>query len=404
MAVRRPVTASTFMYPWDLADMGVREALTRLQDEGYGAFELTACYHPITLHMPGAPGRRMMQMDDGGVFFPARADRYGRIAPRLYPEGKVLAAWPQAAEVASDLGLDMNSWTVALYQPWIAQAYPHTARVMPHGQVNFAGVCPTCPDVQEFLAILVGDLAEQFPVRTVQLEGVNHPFYDTGWRLQRVMYDLSPFSRWLASLCFCESCIAAATARGVAVQRLRASVCAELETLYLDDDPHAGRSFDEAHGERLAADADYAEFIAMRRDACVQLVRGVTEALHAARPSAALGIWGPQEFDGTYIDLDRVIDVIGVLQTRQPLIAPDNARAARELADVHGMRVTAVHWCGGRIGPPWGPGFEEAIASSVAAGIDQINLFNWAMLRPETARQIVPLLRRLEAEHAAAAA
>ena len=400
MPARAPMTMSTFMYPWDLADMGVEQTLRRLQAEGFGAFELTACYHPITLHIPGAAGRRMMMMDRGAVFFPARAERYGRIAPRLYPESKVIAAWPRAAEVAADLGLDMNAWTVALYQPWIAHEYPHTARVMPHGQVNTAGVCPTCPDVREFLVNLVGDLASQFPVRTVQLEGVTHPFFDTGWRLPRVLVELSPWARWLASLCFCESCVAAATDRGVAVVALRSAVCAELESLYVDDDPHAGRPLAEVHAERLAADEDYAGYIAMRDDACVALVCEIAEALGTARPSAALGVWGPDEFDGTRLDLDRVLPVVGVLQTRQPLIAPDNARRAREIADANDMRVTAVHWCGGRIGPPWGPDFERALAGSVAAGIDQINLFNWAMLRPAISRQVVPLLRRIEAEAA----
>ncbi|MBV9604751.1 MAG: hypothetical protein JO027_06580, partial [Solirubrobacterales bacterium] len=383
---------------WDLADIGVDAALKQLRDDGFGALELTACYHPITLYTPGAPDRRLMQMDQGAVFFPARLERYGRIQPRLFPEGDVLAVWPAVAELVGELGLDLNAWTVAMYQPWIAYDYPDTARVTPHGQRNTAGVCPSNPDVREFLGTLVGDLADQFPVRTVQLEGVTHPFFDTGWRLPRVLAELSPWTRWLASLCFCGSCIAAASDRGIEVDALRGRVCAELEDAFRSADPPDQRPWAQVHAERLAGDDGYAGLIAMRDDACVALVTEIAARLRAARPEAVLGIWGPEEFDGTRLDLDRVLPHVGVLQTRQPAIAPVNAARAREIADERGMRVTAVHWCGGRIGPPWGPEFEAALRGSVKLGLDQINLFNWAMLRPAVASAIVPLLRRIESE------
>ena len=392
------VVASTFAYPWDLADTGVESALRHLSDDGFGALELTVCYHPITLHTPGAPDRRLMYMDRGAVFFPARRERYGRVKPHLFPEPEVVKAWTTAAELAPGMGLDLNAWTVALYQPWIAHEYPDTARVTPAGQINLGGVCPTSPDVREFMAILVGDLAEQFPIRTVQLEGVCHQFFDTGWRLPRVLVQLSPWNRWLASLCFCSSCVSAAADRGISVKAFRKRICDELEAVYRGTAPPSDRPFDELQAERMAADGDYAEFISMREEVCVELVLGIAERLHAARPDAVLGLWGPQEFDCTQLNLERVLPVIGVLQTRQPMIAPDNARRAREIADANGMRVTAVHWCGGRIGPAWGPEFERALRASVELRIDQINLFNWAMLPPQIASAIVPLLRRIEAE------
>src|SRR4029453_7756082 len=88
---------SSFTYPWDLADMGVGEALTRMRDEGFGGVELTSTYHPITLFTPGAPGRRLMHLERGGVFFPARRSLYGRIKPLLFAERAGLDSWPKAA-------------------------------------------------------------------------------------------------------------------------------------------------------------------------------------------------------------------------------------------------------------------------------------------------------------------
>lgn len=396
-AARPPVVMSSFIYPWDLADLGVETALDRMRADGWGALELTASYHPITLYTPGAPGRRLTHLDRGGVFFPARRERYGYITPLMPQDPELLSVWPRVAEAAPARGLDLNSWTVAMYQPWIAFAYPQTARVTPEGYLNQAGVCPSSPHVREFMAALVGDLASQFSPRTVQLEGVTHPYVDTGMRLPRILIEWTPWVRWLASLCFCESCIAIGHAAGVDVAALRTRVVAELHAHYLDGSGDS-RPLSEVDAERRASDPDYAGFLRAREDACVQLVSEIADALRTASPRTVLGVWGPEEFDGTRLDLDRVLSLLGVLQTRQPLKAPENAKQARSLADEHELRVSAVMWCGGRIGPPFGPEFEAGLRACVEGGVDQVQLFNWAMLSPATAAQVVPLLRRIERE------
>ncbi|MET0781862.1 MAG: hypothetical protein ABWZ16_10110, partial [Microbacterium sp.] len=387
------------MYPWDLVDMGVDEAIARLADEGFGAFELTSSYHPITLHTPGRSPGRIMHLDQGGVAFPARISRYGRIRPRLLGSD-ILSAWPAAASAAQRHGLKMSVWTVAFYQPWIAAEFPETARVTPQGFVNPIGVCVSSPDVRQFMATLVEDIVSQFDVRTVQLEGVTHPYVDTGWLMPRNLVDGTPWLRRLDSLCFCGSCVARAEVRGVDHEGLRRRVVAELEDHYREGTGDR-RDPDVVDAERRAADADYAAFLAMRADASAELIEAVSDAIAGTRATTGLGIWGPLEYDGTTTDLERVLPRLSVLQTRQPAVAPDNARAAREIADRHGLRVSSVQWCGGHIGPDWGPGFEAALRANVEFGVDQINLFNWGMIPPRITRQIVPLLRRVEAELAA---
>jgi hypothetical protein len=377
--------------------MGVDSAVGRMHADGLGALELAVCYHPITNLTPGARGRRLMYMDDGGVFFPARTQRYGRIKPKLPAEAQILDAWPRAAEEAGRLGMDLNGWLPALYQPWIAESYPDCARVMATGQPIPSGACPGSPDVQDFLVAIAGDVASQFPLRTLQLEGITFPSFDAGWRLQRILVELGPWSRWLLSLCFCSSCVARASARGIAVDALRSRVSEELYAMYERGENKDGRPFEEVHGERLASDEDYAAFISLRQDVEVELLTRIADAIDASAPGVALGIWAPKDYDGMQLDLPRVLPRVGVLQTRQPLIAPDNAREARAIAHERGQRVTAIHWVGGRIGPPFGPAFERALSASVQLGIDQINLFNWAMLAPRVASQIEPMLRRLEA-------
>lgn len=395
-----PISASSFLYPWDLGDIGTAEALRRFRDDGFDAFDLTALYHPITTFVPGAPGRRLMQTDDGGVFFPARTRKYGRIKPRLYADEAVLRAWHEAAEQSAALGLAMSAWVVGMFQPWIALDHPDCARVLPGGQRVTAGVCPTNPDVQDFLATAVADLVEQFPLSAVQLEGITAPFFDTGWRAgagTRLLVQLGPWGRRLQSLCFCPSCTGAAEAAGVAVEPLRARILAELAQIHESGDP--GRSdADAAHAEWLAGDADYAAYVALRDDAAARLFHRLADAVAAAPRKVRLGIWGPAEFDGTMLPLERVIDRVDILQFRQPLAGRANAEAARRLRDERpSLMLKAVHWCGGAIGPPFGPELEAALAASAALGVDRIHLMNWALLSPAIARRIVPLLRDVEA-------
>ena len=60
------------------------------------------------------------------MHFPARPERYARIQPRT-SSSETCAVWPEVAEHAAALGLAVNAWTVALYQPWIVDAYPDCA-------------------------------------------------------------------------------------------------------------------------------------------------------------------------------------------------------------------------------------------------------------------------------------
>ena len=395
------VEASSFIYPWDLADLGTERSLRRFRDDGFKSFDLTACYHPITTFVPGGAGRRLMEMDEGAVFYPASVQRFGRIKPRLWHEPEVLRTWQEASDASSQLGLDLNAWVVALYQPWIARDYPDCARVLPTGQRVTAGVCPASPDVQEFLATLVSEIASRTPIRAVQLEGVTFPNFDTGWRAgagTRMLVELGQWSRWLLGLCFCPSCSAAAKSAGINVQTLRNEIKGKLFAAYQRGEARSDPPFQDAHNDWLTINPDYAAFLRLRDEACVRLVTRISKALKEAAPTAQLGIWGPDEFTGTRLNLDDILPLIGILQTRHGLIAPDNARAARAIADAHpGMRVKAVHWCGGFVGPPFGPEFERALRATAELPADIMHLMNWALLPPRIASSIVPLLRNIEA-------
>jgi hypothetical protein len=381
--------------------MGVESALALFARQGFEALDLTVCYHPIVQFTPGLVGRRLMRLTEGAVLFPARRELYGRIAPLLHPEAEILNAWPRAAAAAQRHGLALNGWTVTLFQPWIAARYPDTARVLPTGQANPLGVCPGSSDVREFLAALVADLATQFPLSTVQLEGITYPYFETGWPLPRMLITVGPWTRRLLSLCFCGNCCELARSRGVSVDPLRRRVVAEIdrvENSRADTDSEI-----RMHQLWTERDPDYARFVQMREDVCVELVREVSAGLASVSSGTRVAVWGPQDFDRTPVPIERLLGTVDTLQTYHGKRWPENALRARTIADAHpGMRVATVHWCGGSVGPEFGPEFERTLGAAAALPADELKLFNWAMLKPEVAAAVVPLVRR--AENAADAA
>ena len=162
------------------------------------------------------------------MYFPARASRYGRIRPQVFREPEVLQAFGQAAEQAPARGIQLNAWVIGMFQPWMARAYPDTAVENAFGARSFAQTCPASPDVQEYLATLVADLSDQYPVHSAMLERAGHPDFAYGWVRERILIDLDPWTRFLAGMCFCDNCLTAARTHGVDAVEVRAGVAREL--------------------------------------------------------------------------------------------------------------------------------------------------------------------------------
>jgi hypothetical protein len=391
------VQVSALTYPWDLADMGVEAGLNRLREIGFEAVELTTTYHSVATFTPGARGRRLMSLTEGAVFFPARPERYGSLAPRLWPEQEVQRVWPAASELAGELGLALRAWLVACYLPWLVRDHPEVGRVLATGERLPHLVCAAAPAVHEFLAITAEDIVSQFEVDMVQLETVSFVNFDYELRYGRVLSEVTPWTRRLLNLCFCDGCMGRAQADGVDAAALRMRVAGELHAAY--ESPGG-----ELHEEWAAADPDFARYADLRDDGPAQLVTAVARAVRAASPQTAIGIWGPTDPDGTPLPIERLLHEVDALQVMNPYRMPERAGHARELADSRpGTRVKAVHWAGrGRpeSGAPPGPELAAEFRASAALPADIVNVFNWAMLPPGEAASIVPLLREAEAAQA----
>lgn len=382
---------SVWAYPWDLADEGVAAALDWLGDAGFDAIELCPNYHAISTFAPRNLGRSIHYSEQGAVYFPVRAERYGRIEPRVFDEPEVLSAYAQAAEHAPSRGIQLNAWVIGMFQPWIARAYPDTAVENAFGARSYATTCPSSPDVQEYLAALVGDLRDQYPVRSALLERPGHPEFAYGWVRERILIDFDPWTRFLAGMCFCESCLTAARTHGVDALEVRESVARELRDR-LSRKQESG-DLDAMVAARGEADEEFRGYLEAREQSATRLVEGVQRALRGtgtrlSLTHAAAG-WGP-----TGLRLADLADRIDGLLLPDPTDEADEAK--RQVALARSARreieLAVMLWGSDEFGPG-GPEFAARLDRIAELSVDRVAVYNFGLLRPETLRQIGGLVR-----------
>jgi hypothetical protein len=391
------VKLTTYAYPWDLARRGVDEVLREMADHGIQALDLAAAYHPIDAVSPH-DGARLFSDARGAVYFPARFDVYGGIKPNVAPP-EITAAWPQAARKARALGLDLNAWLVTLFQPWIGDTYPEYARILPSGDPSGSDVCPSHHRVRNYVARLSADLAHQFDVGLVRLEGIAPHLYDLNWLRPRVLVYVTPLARTLLNLCFCCSCTDRAGAAGLDAQRVRRIVNDAIAAEINDGVSEASAD----RSGRLAENAEVRTFAALHVQSSIELVRAVRERL-AGRAKISIGVSTPygallgveaeDQLLGQFVEVADQVSMHPANPVGNERVAQINARSAspRDVSMLF-ARISAP----GAVGAARSSGagqmardLEEAAARSAA----EISMYAYSLLRQGDVAEFVSAVRK----------
>jgi hypothetical protein len=374
---------TTYCYPWDLARLGVADTLQEIADYGIAAVDLAANYHPIDSLSPRG-GLNLFSDARGAVYFPARTQGYGRIKPHICPDGTV-QTWPEAANAAARIGLGLNSWTITLFQPWIRDAYPDCARVLPWGSPSGSGVCAASPDVVAYVTQLCVDLSEQFGVELFRLEGVLSHNFDLDWLRPRSLIEMSPLSRTLSNLCFCNSCKARGTGAGIDVTALQARVVAGIEAEIV------GGPGGERRLATFAGDAELIAFAESQVMASVELVRAVSSRVgHAAQVSCNAitpyrALIGPERDDAllrAFIAAGSQVDLVVLNPVGNRLVSGLNA-AMESPRPLSALYVTVRNPTVTSSVQMAESGADKMLANLQAAvdvGVRQIALYNYGLM------------------------
>jgi hypothetical protein len=264
-----------------------------------------------------------------------------------------------------------------MFQPWMAQDYPFTARVFLTGDRADTGICPNSPDVQEYYAAFAADLADQTPVRRFILEGFGIPEWNYGWVRPRVLADVSPVGREMLRLCFCPSCRALAADNGLdteGVHRTARKLFGQFGFRNGTPGP--------AVGEVLADDPELGAYSLLGAAGATRVVRAMAAALR--RDGRASGLLIPSEGpepDGNTPDLEAVRDAVSGINVWTAVMPAEMQRTylSRLRQSDPDLELSLV------IGPPLAAGSAVTLVTPSFNYTDPVFLD-----RIETARQLDP--------------
>lgn len=228
---------ATWAYPWDVLDEGVETLTDRLDAIGVGEINLATNYHHVQTFLPHNPSRRTFFAKASSYFQPG--DGYGRLEPipnETMGDDDWLATIDDAL-APTDVAL--SSWTIGCHNSRLGMAHPDVTLTSPHGDDLVFGLCPSHPDVREFLVALLADLDSRTDFERIELESFDY-FYGTGfgWHHDKYHTRLGRLGEFLFGLCFCDHCRANAAERGVDVEGAREAAAATVDAIAEGRLPH----------------------------------------------------------------------------------------------------------------------------------------------------------------------
>jgi hypothetical protein len=275
-------------YPWDLDEEGIEAAIDRMTGEiGVDALSVATTLHGISEFRARSFARQRTIEYDAAAHFQPNPRHYSntRVRPIAAPWMKSRNPLDKISRHAEKQGLKLRAWTVCCHGSAMVARYPMTACINALGDASPNWMCPSNPDVREYVTALVEDLTTNYPVETMELEAVDFGGLPHAHRHVRTGIGARPLEQVLLSWCFCPSCRQRAGELGIDVDAVVAAATAHLGRMMRAEPP----AFSEID-PLLACDHHLSAYHKMRIDAVTSLVRmlrGRTTArivMHKAAP------------------------------------------------------------------------------------------------------------------------
>jgi hypothetical protein len=238
---------------------------------GITHLSVAASYHAGKFIHPHDPVRRVVFPEDGTIYFRPRG-AYGRIKPVvsvLTRERDVLAELTDARQIG------LNAWVVLNHNSRLGMLYPDLAVRNCFNDAYPYSLCPTQPDVREYAIALCADLAQHYAVETLLLETPGFLGYAHGFHHEFAQVVLDDWLDGMFALCFCECCVAGATAAGIDAEALRRRVAERIDAALASGACDAAQAAEERLLAERREDADLDAFHTWRAQTVTALVAGI---------------------------------------------------------------------------------------------------------------------------------
>ena len=224
--------AGIYLYPWDLKDEGAASVAARLYGAGITAVHLATSYHAGKFLRPHGKSGKVYFPQDGTVYFQPDHSLYGRIKPRVADVIRDFDPLTDLADAAPDL--ERIAWTVGLHNTPLGQQHPDMTSRTAFGDPLFNSLCPSQPDVRNFLTALCCDIARNQPVAEVSVETPGWQAFRHGHHHEFELIALPDPVQTLLGLCFCDACKRGALVSGIAFDALKTVAVQTLERFFVD--------------------------------------------------------------------------------------------------------------------------------------------------------------------------
>ena len=353
-----------YCYPWDLADDGAKSASDTLRQRHINTITLAGAYHAGKFLRPHSGIGKVYFPADGTVYLKPDMTRYGVLKPQ---ENSMVADHDMFEECCNLGDINVNAWMVLLHNSRLGQLHPHSTVQNAFGDPYINSLCPSAPEVADYAVNLCCDISERYPVSGISFESPGFAPYFHDYHHEFGMVRPNVWLDNLLGLCFCQHCIAGATADGIDASALQQRVKSAIEKYLNSDIDHPDDMAQAFWQSGIILDPDLAQFLKWRCNVVETLVERIKQAIRkdatlaaipsVARPTSAA--W----YEGS--DISALKRIAGIIEVG--FYEPSVDRIRSDLFDV------SLH-CGGTDGirgilRPGYPDLEnrEAVISAVDA-------------------------------------
>jgi len=206
--------AVTWTYPWSFLGERAPGSIDGLAARGVEAVNVASHYHSIqTLDPRRSDGR--FESYPGGCYFEPSARHFAEtpISPSVNEVAGSADPLGDIVTMAGDAGMTVNAWFVCNHNSRLGAENPDFRFESAFGTAHDHALCPSHPEVREYLGGVARSLAE-YDIGEIQLESLGFPnaFHGHGAAFghdkDHVATDAA--QELLLSQCFCSGCRAAA--------------------------------------------------------------------------------------------------------------------------------------------------------------------------------------------------
>jgi hypothetical protein len=387
-----------YTYAWDLAEAGVLDAVVQFRALGLDTVTVAGSYHAGKFLRPHGTSGKVYFPEDGTVYFKTDPGRYGTIKPianGLLEQHDILRELTRQREIAT------NVWLVLLHNSLLGLMYKNATVRNAFGDSYIYNLCPSAPEARAYAVGLARDVTESYPVSGLSLETPGFMPFAHGFHHE---FALDRPNRWLDSLlglCFCDHCVAGATAAGIDAAGLKSRIAKDISD-YLASDVEFPPDMAEAFWlADTRTDGELAAFLTWRCTVVTTLVAEIRAAVRkdatvAVIPSVARptgGAW----YEGS--DLAALAEAAGIIEAC--FYEPSAARVKADLFDVR-RRLRGKGTLRGIMRPAYPDlstktEFLAAVWALTEGGVTDLAFYNWGHLRSANVQWIGEALNFQEA-------